>query len=389
MSRLADVCELITDGTHFTPQNVPIGIPFLTVKDVSDHGLDFEGCAQISEADYAEARAGNSAPRAGDVLFSKDGTVGKVHVVTSDRPFAVLSSLAILRPDARNLDSRYLGHVLRSPSVLSQANSRKTGSAIRRIVLSDLRQLTIPVPPIATQRQIAGVLDRVDDLRGKRRVIRARLDELAGSLFEATFGDPLSQTPWPTAKLETLCRRVTDGTHQPPKWSEAGVPFLFVRNIVSGEIDFDTTKFISDETHRELTRRCPIETGDVLYSTVGSYGVPAVVRDSRKFAFQRHIAHIKPDPNLLDSEFLRAMLASTGVRRQADEAARGIAQKTVNLADIKAFRVLRPDLGTQREFSRLLTAIRRLQESQRESHRTVESLYRSLQGHLLDRRDTS
>src|SRR5439155_772742 len=107
---------------------------------------------------------------------------------------------------------------------------------------------------------------------------------------------------------ESVCVRITDGTHQSPQWSPEGNPFLFVSNIVSGEIDFETQKFISDETHHELTRRSPIEVGDVLYTTVGSYGVPAVVRTKRKFAFQRHIAHLKPDHRLIEPEFLRVML---------------------------------------------------------------------------------
>src|SRR5215510_11658382 len=98
LSPLEEVCALVTDGTHYTPKNVGSGVPFLTVKDMTDVALDFESCAFISEQDFIEARDGNSAPRPLDVLFSKDGTVGKVHVVKTGRPFAVLSSIAILRP---------------------------------------------------------------------------------------------------------------------------------------------------------------------------------------------------------------------------------------------------------------------------------------------------
>lgn len=73
----------------------------MTVKDVTDSEMDFVNCSFITTEDYIAAKEGNSAPQKGDVLFSKDGTVGKVHVVTTNRPFAVLSSLAILRPKKR------------------------------------------------------------------------------------------------------------------------------------------------------------------------------------------------------------------------------------------------------------------------------------------------
>jgi hypothetical protein len=138
--------------------------------------LDFLGCSFISEADYRAARAGNSAPQRGDVLFSKDGTVGKVHVVDTDQPFAVLSSLAILRPKGDSVDTRYFGHVLRSPGVLDDALKRKTGSAIRRVILSDLKKVRILLPPLPEQRRIAEILDKADALRAKRRAVLAQLN---------------------------------------------------------------------------------------------------------------------------------------------------------------------------------------------------------------------
>ena len=76
---IEDACDLVTDGTHYTPKNAGQGIPFLTVKDVSDVALDFDGCSFISTDDYEAARAGNSAPQRGDILFSEDGYVSGLH----------------------------------------------------------------------------------------------------------------------------------------------------------------------------------------------------------------------------------------------------------------------------------------------------------------------
>ena len=177
---LADACNVVTDGTHYTPPDIGSGVPFLTVKDVGPSGLDFAGCARISEDDYAAADAGTSAPKPGDVLFSKDGTVGKVHVVETDEPFAVLSSLAILRP-SESVESKYLGHMLRTPDVLAQAVRRKSGSAVRRIILSDLKKVEIPLPPLPEQCRIAAILDHADALRAKRRQVLAHLDALGSA----------------------------------------------------------------------------------------------------------------------------------------------------------------------------------------------------------------
>src|SRR5260221_7075517 len=92
------------------------------------------------------------------------------------------------------------------------------------------------------------------------------------------FGDPaMNPKGWETTILEDVCTLITDGTHQPPPFVDTGIPFLFVSNIVNGKIDLNTSKHISEQTYRVLNKRCPVERGDVLYSTVGSYGVPVVV----------------------------------------------------------------------------------------------------------------
>ena len=189
---IEDVCEVITDGTHYTPPDTGEGIPFLTVKDMADLGLDFNNCSRITSEEYAKAKTGNSAPRQGDVLFSKDGTVGKVHVVIENQDFAVLSSIAILRPKKNILDSHYFGRVLCAPTTLNQAIKRKTGSAVRRIILKDLKQVQIPLPPIAQQRRIADILDRADAVRRKRKEGIALTEELLRSAFLEMFGDPVA-----------------------------------------------------------------------------------------------------------------------------------------------------------------------------------------------------
>src|SRR5699024_3162621 len=102
--------------------------------------------------------------------------------------------------------------------------------------------------------------------------------------------------------MAEICKVITDGTHQPPEFTNTGIPFLLVSNIVTNEICYDTEKFISEETYNELIKRTPIEVGDILLSTVGSYGHPAIVKIDSRFCFQRHIAYLKPKLDIVDSE---------------------------------------------------------------------------------------
>ena len=280
--------------------------------------------------------------------------------------------------DKTKLDVRYLFHFM--SVYVNQLRLRSIGGVIKYIKLGDLTDAYLSIPPLEDQRRIAEILDKAEALRAKRRAALAQLDTLAQSIFLEMFGDPeMNSEGIDTVTLESLCKRITDGTHQPPIWSERGYPFLFVSNIISGEITFDTQKFISDETYTSLTKRCPIEVGDVLYSSVGSYGIPAIVRTSRKFSFQRHIAQLKPNMEVLDSSFLCVMLRTPYLKKQADRAARGMAQKTINLEDIKNFIVINPPISSQREFARKIEKIEKLELNFRNSLIKMDELFSSLQ----------
>lgn len=279
-------------------------------------------------------------------------------------------------------DPEYLRHVLLGDDFHSQFMQTVSGvgGSLLRARPAQVAKIRIPLPSLPEQRRVAAILDKADALRTKRREALVELNRLAQSIFVEMFGDPESnERQLPIVELQNLCYRVTDGTHQSPKWEQSGIPFLFISNIVDGKVTFETDKFISRETYDELTRRCRIEAGDVLYTTVGSYGNTAIVDGRREFCFQRHIAHIKPNPALLDSVFCAVMLESTGVRRQVDRCARGVAQKTVNLSDLKTLKVFAPPLEVQREFRRKADAARQLKDAHLQAMRHDETLLFSLQ----------
>ena len=317
----------------------------------------------------------------GDLVIGIRASIGDM--VVADRPYCLGRGVAVIRPKAKEVVPRYLWHWM--ASVRPALEQKAKGATFKQVNRADIGELRLSVPTRQEQLRIAAILDQAEELRAKRRAAIALLEQLSQVIFFEMFGDPeTNRHGLKTAQLGDLCTRITDSTHQPPKFAETGHPFIFVRNIVSGEIDFDTEKFISEETHHELTRRCPIEVGDVIYSTVGSYGIPAQVRSPRKFAFQRHIAHLKPDRTRLLPEFLCSMLASTSLKKQADAEARGVAQKTINLADIRRYVVLAPPVQLQQEFVNRLELLRHIKSANRIALTEHDKLCGSLQKTLLE-----
>lgn len=178
--------------------------------------------------------------------------------------------------------------------------------------------------------------------------------------------------------LIDVCKIITDGTHQPPNFCDEGIPFLFVSNLANNEIDYDTEKFISRETYSELIKRTPIELGDILLSTVGSYGHPAVVTDDREFCFQRHIAYLKPKSDLIESRYLYGALLSPIGQEQIERGVKGIAQKTLNLSEIRKIRIPAVSLERQRLYSAFYQQTDKSKFRIKQSLEKLEKCYKAL-----------
>lgn len=289
--------------------------------------------------------------------------------------------ISILRANQEKLDQRYLYHWFNSPN--TQLLARNCGRQTTNISNMDLDRclsIKIPLPPLAEQRRIASILDQADELRQKRQQAIEKLDQLLQATFIDMFGDPVDNLKeLETVALLDLCKKVTDGTHQSPKWTTKGIPFLFISNIVDGEIDYSSQKFIDQATYDSLTKSTKIELNDILYTTVGSYGNVARVKSDQLFCFQRHIAHIKPDFDKINPKFLEKMLSSYGVRRQADRLVRGVAQKTLNLKDLKEIIVFNIPLVEQNHFVQKCEVIESLKIKSKLALNQADDLFKSLQ----------
>jgi type I restriction enzyme S subunit len=124
-------------------------------------------------------------PEKNDILFSKDGTVGKTAFVTNEEDFVVLSSLAILTPDTKTIVPEFLYHILSTDWFITKAIDNKTGVAIRRIVLKTLKTITIPLPDFYIQNKV------VDTLNYEIKLINS--NKLLINLYEQKIKDRIAK----------------------------------------------------------------------------------------------------------------------------------------------------------------------------------------------------
>ena len=278
----------------------------------------------------------------------------------------------------RFLDNKFLYFFL--SLYIEQLRYDSIGGIIKYVKLENLTDAAIPIVSLEKQRKVITTLEKADRLRRTRRYALELSDTYLRSVFLEMFGDPAENPKsWKISELNDVCNKVTDGTHQPPVFTPSGIPFIFVQNIAQGEIDFSNTRYVSEETYHQLTRNTKVDKGDIIYSSVGvSFGVAVQVSTNRKFTFQRHIAHLKPKHDEVNSVFLSAQMNNPFVYSQAARASRGAAQPTVNLGDIKEFKVIIPPLPLQEKFAAIVQKSDRIRAQQRESLRQAEHLFQTI-----------
>lgn len=176
---------------------------------------------------------------------------------------------------------------------------------------------------------------------GESKKMRNKSDVPSGA---APFDVPRN---WVWTSLDRLAFKLTDGAHHTPTYVDDGVPFLSVKDMSAGSLDFSDTRFISEDQHAELSKRCDPEKGDLLITKVGTTGVPVIVDTNQAFSLFVSVALVKAPWDLLSVEFLRLLVDSPFVRKQSAEGTQGIGNKNLVLRTIGAFRIPLPPLAEQ------------------------------------------
>jgi type I restriction enzyme S subunit len=288
--------------------------------------------------------------RPGQVLFGKRRAYQR-KVAVAEFEAVVSGDIYVLAPkDTQRLLPELLPFLCLSERFFQHAVGTSAGSLSPRTNWSSLASFEFDLPSLDQQRRIAEILWAVDENDQKASKVQAALE----SAKAATVNEFIEQARehGQITSLVKGCHRVTDGTHQPPGFTDEGVPFFLVKTISSGWVDWSHTKFVSEETYIELTRRVQPKRGDILYTAVGAtYGVALLVDFDNPFVFQRHIAHIIPNPVVFDSEYLALFLNSPFGKRQSDRAAIGSAQPTVTLKSLSSFKVPCPSVEKQKDLA--------------------------------------
>ena len=184
---------------------------------------------------------------------------------------------------------------------------------------------------------------------------------------------------WRKVRLDSVCESISDGDHLAPPKSDSGVPFITISNIDSNNnIDFTRCMYVPRSYYENVDSKRKPQRGDVLYSVVGSFGKPVLMRENAEFVFQRHIAILRPKSDVLSSRFLYATMLSPAFYALADATAVGTAQRTVSLSSLRGMEISLPPLPIQQKIADILGAYDDLIENNRRRIELLEKMAREL-----------
>ena len=196
--KVKQVTSLVTDGAHVAPETENGVYDFVSTVDIDNDTIDFNSCLKTSESSYEYLVATKCKPNIGDVLISKDGTVGKTVVVKDDRNFVVASSLVILRPKVNLVMPYFLNYALRSNIVQETLASLMHGAGLKRVSVEKNANLQIVLPPIGEQQEIISFLDEkcsaINCLISKEQETVKKLREYRSSLITAAVTGKIDVT---------------------------------------------------------------------------------------------------------------------------------------------------------------------------------------------------
>ena len=360
------------------------GIPSIGGEHLNGNGgFDFSKLKCVTPEFYGSMRTGKVQRH--DILIVKDGaTTGKTSFVSDDFPFdnaAINEHVFRLRIDHSVADPYYVFELLRSPQGKHRILKDYRGATVGGISRGFVDKVTIPLPDRSEQTRVAAILRCAMDTCHSHAERARKCDELLITTFLERFGDPISNPrEWPVKQLDDLIdksRGISYGVVQRGPDHPSGVPLVRISNITENRFDPEGLVY-TDPANSAKYKRTVIRGNEILLSIRGTVGRVAIAPESiRGSNVTREIA-VVPVANGIDSRYLRLLMMTDGAQRFMSGEVRGVAQRGINLRDVRRLPVPLADPPTMREFSKLIDKHEAIQHKLETSERMANKLFRSV-----------
>lgn len=355
-------------------------VPWITPADLSNYHEVYisRGKKNITEQGLAKSSTKLMPPNT--VLLSSRAPIGYVAIAAND--ICTNQGFKSFLPSV-HFEPRYLYWFLKgNQTLLTQYAS---GTTFLELSARRAGEIKFPIAPISEQQRLVA---RIESLFAKLDAAKEKLQSVfdahemrKAALLQDAFAGKLTAkwrkeheidaSAYRSVALSEVCDSIFDGDHMPPPKSSSGIPFLVISNVNRGKLNFSDTRFVPQDYYDALTDTRKPQNGDVLYTLVGTYGIPVLVDTDRAFCFQRHMALLKPKEDVVLQRYLWYALQEKNFYRKATKIAKGTAQLTVPIKGLRQLTIPMASLLEQHEIVRILDRLLGREEQVRQSAESV------------------
>jgi type I restriction enzyme S subunit len=357
---LGDLCDIVGGGTpsKANPAFYSGKIPWATVRDMRQEVMMETECRITKDA--VRSSATNIIP-AGNVVIATRVGLGKVCLLGQDT--AINQDLRGIVPrDTKTLSVRFLFWWLKTMADVIIAEG--TGATVQGVKLPFVKLLQIPVPPLAEQQRIVGLLDDAFVAIAIAKANAEKNLQNARALFESHLQSVFTQrgAGWEEKPLLELCERITKGSS--PKWQgiayvdAPGILFVTSENVGEYRLLLERPKYV-EEKFNTKDQKSILKKGDVLTNIVGaSIGRTAVFDRDVVANINQAVCLIRCEPHLLNNHFLTYLLNSPLFKQVLHDNEVNSARANLSLSFFSQLPVPRPPIPKQQEIVAKLDAFR-------------------------------
>jgi len=405
LADLENVITRISNGTTEKQTKTPTKFPVSRIETISNEFIDF------NKVSYLKSPSKDLIEKYrlldGDILFSNinsDSHLGKSAIYQNlDDILLHGMNLLLIRPNQDIVIPIFLNYLFKHyrnlGSFISVAQHAVNQSSINQ---TKLKKFKIPIPTLNEQKRIVSKIEELFSLISeieealeksenqlyfyeKRiisygisgtltkawrknnkvvhdkdilRLIYEERRKLLGKKYQEI--NPEIQnileipTSWEWTSLNNITKKIVDGTHHTPIYTESGIPFLSVKDVRDDQIIFDNCKFISEKDHNKLTKRCNPEFNDILITKSGTIGRTAIIKTKTPFSLFVSVALLKIFDDYLCPSYLNYVLKNYVNHLDVSQKIKGGVIKNFHLEDLRLVPIPIPPLAEQNEISKLL-----------------------------------
>ena len=308
----------------------------------------------------------------GDVLFMARNPHLRKAAMATENGICSDASYILRTKDEKVLRQAYIPILVQQDAFWDYFEANKTGSVNFLMNWKDLKEYEFKLPSIEEQDILCKKVWAAYRLKQEYKKLLASTDELVKSQFiEMLNSNGYSEIP-----LGQLCKKITDGSHNPPKGIDISEYIMISsKNVYKDGLDLSDVRYLSKEEFEIEDKRTRCSKGDVLLTIVGTIGRAYLIRgDEGNIVMQRSVAVLSPNEKIMP-QFLTYSLH---IDEELEKEGRGNAQKGVYLKELAKYKIKVPSITIQRGFEAILIQADKSKFELNQSIQDIDKIIRTI-----------